>query len=289
MRDYLEELLAQIQEDEERDAVQELLEAAWHPYGGKNALWTGQERGPRWEEDGQAAAQRRGGRGPSGGGEPEGQGRERAGAEEKVREKKPRRDKAQDLSRPVMKGPWMEKKAWESRTRRDGMREVPAPVGESAREGQKAREEKRNWTGSGENGGTAAFWERMGPGERKTRRKAAQVQTGPERSGETGRSLRPAGTEGIRQENGTDAPPTGEAEAGGMRGAECSGQLKEQLDQARRTAGYRTVPGAASAEKRESRVFSPDNTVLAAGIQARQVDRAFERDARRYDCGFTLF
>ena len=66
--------------------------------------------------------------------------------------------------------------------------------------------------------------------------------------------------------------------------------LRRSLSQAEQASRYRTV------RRQEDRTSSFQTTALqkdgvtgSADVEARQVDRVFERDARRYDNRFTLF
>ena len=66
--------------------------------------------------------------------------------------------------------------------------------------------------------------------------------------------------------------------------------LHRSLSRAEQASRYRVV------SRREDKTFSLQPTALqkdgvtgSAGVEARQVDRVFERDARRYDNRFTLF
>lgn len=66
--------------------------------------------------------------------------------------------------------------------------------------------------------------------------------------------------------------------------------LRRSLARAERASRYRTV----SRQEDRTSSFQPtalqkDGVTGSAGVEARQVDRVFERDARRYDNRFTLF
>lgn len=66
--------------------------------------------------------------------------------------------------------------------------------------------------------------------------------------------------------------------------------LAEQLGSADRAADYvrRESPSAPQREA-DTGWVRLEETAAARAEDVRRVDRAFERDARRYDCGFTLF
>ncbi len=67
-----------------------------------------------------------------------------------------------------------------------------------------------------------------------------------------------------------------------------SGALARQVERASRLGSVPSLPAQTAGESRGLSLPKPGER-MAAQDQVRQVDRAFERDARRYDCGFTLF
>ena len=76
----------------------------------------------------------------------------------------------------------------------------------------------------------------------------------------------------------------------GQNAEQMSQVLRSRLAQAEQASRYRMV----SRQEERTPSFQPvalqkDGVSGAAGIEARQVDRVFERDARRYDNRYTLF
>lgn len=56
-----------------------------------------------------------------------------------------------------------------------------------------------------------------------------------------------------------------------------------------RAARYRLAQALPSLEVQREPVFRMEEPGSLENLEARRLDRVFERDARRYDCGFTLF
>lgn len=66
--------------------------------------------------------------------------------------------------------------------------------------------------------------------------------------------------------------------------------LRDVVTGAARAAGYRRVlSGQVPAAPEEGVTLRRREADVAANVEARRLDRVFQRDARRYDCGFALF
>ncbi len=109
------------------------------------------------------------------------------------------------------------------------------------------------------------------------------------RHGQAQRAQESGAAGGLQEERGLEGLLPTRLQAGRVSEGQRAGALKDQLDQAQRANAYRAVPEGKGTEEREADSFFAQPVAAAPAVAARQVDRVFERDARRYDCGFTLF
>lgn len=111
---------------------------------------------------------------------------------------------------------------------------------------------------------------------------AGQAQAVRRRTAE--REAKTAGREMVLEpENRSAALPVQEGEG------ESAEALRAQVVQAQRQVRYPRAPASSAVQDQGGAVWLRERPAQAAGVQVRQVDRAFERDARRYDSRFTLF
>lgn len=147
--------------------------------------------------------------------------------------------------------------------------------------------EKAGWeTEKQADGGTDAFKETLaGTGDR-TREEKRWERPAPREGAEDGpwagdAARRAAGFVRDTAEDGRRLPRIGWIAENRTRDAESAETLYQRLRQAGKTARYRVRPEAAA----ELRPAAPD----AGRLSLDELDRTFQRDARRYDCGFELY
>lgn len=103
-----------------------------------------------------------------------------------------------------------------------------------------------------------------------------------------------------KERDGTDPGVQGRGIAPGQEGrpadilaqeeqAEGAGVLRTLVVQAGQQVRYRGSAGSSADQGQAAAVWLKSGPAERAAVQVRRVDRAFERDARRYDSGFTLF
>lgn len=177
---------------------------------------------------------------------------------------------------------------WTEEIQRDSWAETAAFAGETAKEedAQSSQRTDRSEDGAVMSENALKTQETASLTER---RQVPSQDQGTVRHGQAERKQKSGAEGGLREERGLEGLFPTRLQAGRVSEGQRAGALKDQLDQAQRANAYRTVPEGKGTGKREADSFFAEQDAAAPAAQARQVDRVFERDARRYDCGFTLF
>lgn len=166
--------------------------------------------------------------------------------------------------------------------------------GEAREEGREEPALRSDAQGQGEYGAAARTGGAEDAEDRSAERETAALERlsrsmERQRGEETARGDR----EGAEEENAL----SGTERDGGAEGWTLGGQgesaraLSVQLGRTGRVQAYvrREHSGAQTVRQADMGWTRPGETAAARAEDVRRVDRAFERDARRYDCGFTLF
>ena len=171
---------------------------------------------------------------------------------------------------------------------RDGAAKTADPAGQPAGTPEQEKKAKESQPGDGDAAQVASVRARLETAAARDSRAPSQIQTVTRRD-ETERERRSGQAGGLEKERELELPLTAQPQAGEGREGQRAGTLKDQLDQAQRAASYRALSMAGNVAEDGGGSLFTESTAAAPAVEARQVDRVFERDARRYDCGFTLF
>ena len=172
--------------------------------------------------------------------------------------------------------------------RRDSWAETAAFAGETVREedAQSSRRTDGSEDGGVMSGNALITQERAGQTER---RQVLSQDQEIVRRGQAQRAQESDAAGGLQEERGLETLLPVRLQAGRVSEGRRAGALKDQLDQVQRANAYRTVPEERRVGESKADGFFAQPAAAAPAVEVRQVDRVFERDARRYDCGFTLF